>query len=74
MACTLADIVLRRTELGTFGYPGKGPLQRCARLLAQELGWTSRRTENEIQELEQLYQFNRQANPVSFDASFKATR
>jgi glycerol-3-phosphate dehydrogenase len=40
MAITLADVVLRRTELGTGSYPGTAVIHQCARLMAAELGWS----------------------------------
>ena len=51
MAQRLADVVLRRTELGTTGYPGDAALQRCAAWMAAELGWDPARTEGELRPL-----------------------
>ncbi|HEX2100203.1 MAG TPA: glycerol-3-phosphate dehydrogenase C-terminal domain-containing protein, partial [Candidatus Synoicihabitans sp.] len=48
LAVTLADVVFRRTELASGHYPGQTALQDCARLMAQELGWSARRTEDEL--------------------------
>jgi glycerol-3-phosphate dehydrogenase len=48
MAVTLADVVLRRTELGTGSYPGTAVLHQCARLMAPELGWTEADIQAEI--------------------------
>ncbi len=48
MALTLADVALRRTDLGTAGYPGAAALDSCAALIAQELGWSPERTAAEI--------------------------
>ena len=39
MACTLADVVLRRTELGSAGRPGMAALLTAARTMAIELEW-----------------------------------
>ena len=48
MAHSLADVVLRRTPLGTFGHPGSAALAACAELLGAELGWDAARREREI--------------------------
>jgi glycerol-3-phosphate dehydrogenase len=55
MALKLADVVMRRTELGTAGPPGKAVLQKCAHLMAAELGWNQARVQAEIAEVEELY-------------------
>ena len=43
MACTLADIVIRRSELGAAGYPGEEIIAACARIAADELVWDATR-------------------------------
>jgi glycerol-3-phosphate dehydrogenase len=48
MACHLDDIVFRRTDLGTLGNPGMDALQKCAQLMANELGWDTANTEQEL--------------------------
>ncbi len=55
MAEKLVDVVLRRTDLGTLGYPGMESLRLCAQLMAQELGWNEARIENELQEVAESY-------------------
>ena len=40
MACTVADIAIRRTELGAAGHPGEEVVAACARIAAEELGWS----------------------------------
>jgi glycerol-3-phosphate dehydrogenase len=55
MACTLADIVLRRTTLGSAGYPGDEIVDACANLAAVELGWDRERKVREIDELKRFY-------------------
>jgi glycerol-3-phosphate dehydrogenase len=55
MAITLADAVLRRTEAGVTGHPGRPALERAAALMAFELGWTPARTEAEIAACEAFY-------------------
>jgi glycerol-3-phosphate dehydrogenase len=56
MAHSLMDVLMRRTELGSFGHPGKPALKKCAELLAKELGWDEQRTTHEIDEVESFYQ------------------
>lgn len=52
-ACTLADVLLRRTGLGTLGLPDDAVLERVAEVVARELGWTSERTAQELAEVRQ---------------------
>lgn len=52
MALTLADVVFRRTGLGTLGDPGKEALNRVAALMAQELGWTTVQTSSELAQVQ----------------------
>lgn len=53
MAQTLADVVLRRTELGMAGLPDSKCLSSCAELIAAELDWDDARTQEEIETLVQ---------------------
>lgn len=55
MAHKLADIVMRRTELGTAEYPGEEGLKTCADIMAQELGWDDARVKKEISEVKAIY-------------------
>jgi len=48
MACTLEDIMFRRTGLGTLGHPGEDVLMKIANLAAKELNWDSARQEKEL--------------------------
>ncbi|MEW6439437.1 MAG: glycerol-3-phosphate dehydrogenase/oxidase [bacterium] len=48
MCVTLSDLLLRRTGIGTLGDPGEACTRRCAGMLAERLGWTAERTEEEI--------------------------
>jgi glycerol-3-phosphate dehydrogenase len=50
MAEKLADVVFRRTDLGTGGHPGEDALQECARLMASESRWDENRLREEINE------------------------
>ena len=55
MACTLSDVILRRTGLGSQAYPGKEAIRKCASIMAQELGWSERRISEEISAVDLVY-------------------
>ena len=55
MAGTLADVVFRRTGLGTIGHPGRECLEDCAALLARESGWDDRRVQSELAQVESMF-------------------
>jgi glycerol-3-phosphate dehydrogenase len=55
MALKLSDVILRRTDLGSGGHPGKNTLEACARIMSKELGWNSARTKTEMAEVEEIY-------------------
>jgi glycerol-3-phosphate dehydrogenase len=49
MACTLMDIFIRRTGIGTLGHPGKEVLKTLVGIAARELHWDTRRIERELE-------------------------
>jgi glycerol-3-phosphate dehydrogenase len=49
MACTLMDILIRRTGIGTLGLPDKNVLETIAQIAARELGWSKTKMESEIE-------------------------
>lgn len=55
MAQTLADVLLRRTELGTARHPGAATLRLCADVMAAELGWSEARVQQEIEDVNTAY-------------------
>ena len=55
MAEKLADVVLRRTDLGSAGDPGDGALKTCAALMAKELDWDAVRVRREIEEVKSIF-------------------
>jgi glycerol-3-phosphate dehydrogenase len=55
MAVRLTDVVIRRTGLGSAGYPGAAIVQTCAWLAARELGWDSTRAAQEIAAVDDFY-------------------
>jgi glycerol-3-phosphate dehydrogenase len=54
-ALTLADLVFRRTPLGTAGNPGRGTLEACAAVAGAELDWDDTRRCREIAAVEDEY-------------------
>ena len=55
MAVRLVDAVLRRTEAGSAGHPGRHALEAAARVMGAELGWTADRCTQEVETAEQVY-------------------
>jgi glycerol-3-phosphate dehydrogenase len=55
MALTLADVVRRRTDLGTAGPPEPAALEATARLVAREMDWDDHRRERETQAVLEIY-------------------
>lgn len=55
MAQKLADVIRRRTELGSAGYPGDAAVQASAALMATELGWNAEKTQQEIRDVKAVY-------------------
>lgn len=41
MALSLDDVLFRRTGIGTLGTPGRVAVERIARVMAQEMGWST---------------------------------
>ena len=56
MAQTLTDVVVRRVPLGATGHPGAEVVASCAALVARELGWDERRTQEEVEALRRFYE------------------
>lgn len=54
MAQTMADVVLRRTDLGSAGRPSKAALMNAAVLMARELAWNAPRLDKELAILKAL--------------------
>ena len=55
MALNLADVVFRRTDLGSAGHPGGEALVETASLMARELGWNDAKREAEIAAVNRMY-------------------
>jgi glycerol-3-phosphate dehydrogenase len=54
-AVRLADALIRRTEAGSAGHPGKDALASAAGVMARELGWDSERVRDEVAAVEAFY-------------------
>lgn len=55
MALTLTDLIVRRIQLGSAGYPGDVAAARAAALMQQECGWSEERTARERVALREFY-------------------
>jgi glycerol-3-phosphate dehydrogenase len=55
MAMTLADVVIRRTELGAMEHPGDDIVAACARIAADELEWDPARRDREMATVNAFY-------------------
>jgi glycerol-3-phosphate dehydrogenase len=55
MALKLADVVLRRTDLGSASHPGPVAIRAAAALMRKELNWSAEQTDAEVREVEALY-------------------
>jgi len=64
---TLADVVLRRTDIGTGEYPGAETIAAVADIVGAYKGWNGARREREIVALER--RFTGTASPRSVDAA-----
>ena len=54
MAQKLSDVILRRTELGSAGYPGNATIKFCAEVMGKELGWSAAKLQQEIEEVHNI--------------------
>jgi glycerol-3-phosphate dehydrogenase len=55
MAQKLTDVVLRRTEVGSAGYPDEEHLWFCAQVMGEECGWRPERIQRELEEVNDVY-------------------
>jgi len=55
MAQKLADVILRRTDIGSGELPADDCLTAVAQIMAQELNWDERRMKQEIEETKNIY-------------------
>ena len=54
-AVHLADAVIRRTDAGSAGHPGRDAVRAAADVMAEELGWGRSRVDEEIDEVDRFY-------------------
>jgi glycerol-3-phosphate dehydrogenase len=57
MALTLADVIRRRTELGSTELPSLATLQKCSSIISREFQWSSEQQQQEIESVIQTYPF-----------------
>ena len=55
MAVKLVDVIFRRTDLGTRGYPGEACLYTCTAIMARECGWDAQRRTEEIEDVRAVF-------------------
>jgi len=55
MARTLADALIRRTEAGSAGHPGRDAVSQAANVMAAERGWDEARRLAELADVEAFY-------------------
>jgi glycerol-3-phosphate dehydrogenase len=55
MAQKLSDVIFRRTELGSAGYPGDETIKFCAEVMSKELGWNSTKRQQEVEETKNIF-------------------
>lgn len=55
MALHMDDVIIRRSDMGTLGYPGDAMVEDIARLMSEELGWDEETRLAEIRRVRRLY-------------------
>ena len=55
MVVTLEDAVVRRTPLGSLGFPGTRAIAHAAAVVGDVLGWDAERRNEEIEALRAFY-------------------
>ena len=55
MVCHLTDVILRRTDLGSAGYPGRTAVEAVADIMAEQLNWNEKIKKQEIDALHAYY-------------------
>lgn len=55
MAQTLTDVIVRRVQLGSWGFPGDEAAARVAALMQRECGWSEQRVAAELTALREFY-------------------
>jgi len=58
MACTLADVVIRRLPIGAAGHPGDETVSACGAIMASALGWDAERAAKEIEAVRDFYRID----------------
>jgi glycerol-3-phosphate dehydrogenase len=55
MAQTLSDVLFRRTDIGTAGYPGNTVIRNCAAAMARACDWSEDRVRRELESTLRAY-------------------
>lgn len=71
MALKLSDVLFRRTDLASAGYPGDGLVEFCAGVMAAELEWSTGRVDLELAEAREVFAWNRQFSREREEAIWK---
>ena len=58
MALRLSDAMLRRTEAGSAGHPGRVALEEAARIMGSEAGWAEAERAREVKDTETFYRLD----------------
>ncbi|MGB3511731.1 MAG: glycerol-3-phosphate dehydrogenase C-terminal domain-containing protein [Microcoleaceae cyanobacterium] len=61
MAQKLSDVIFRRTELGSAGYPGDETIKFCAEIMSKELACSSSKLQQEVQEVHKIFRITSSA-------------
>jgi glycerol-3-phosphate dehydrogenase len=59
MARTLADLLFRRTDIGSGRAPARNALEVCASVMAKELAWDEARADREVRAVRSLFRTER---------------
>ena len=57
MACTLDDVVIARTGLGTIGHPGEDVIQKVSEMMKEMLGWSEEERIVQVNRFNERYQW-----------------
>jgi len=69
MALHLADVVVRRTNLGSGSHPGRAALVEAAHAMKPLLGWSDAQVDREVADTERVLRHHRASQPAAPGAS-----
>lgn len=70
MACSLTDILFRRTGIGTLGYPGDEIFFLVAQTTAETFEWDEQRLQDEIQKAMQVFNLTKAISRTNAEAEY----